>query len=193
MDVRACLGSQTPRSPDALTITGGRCCLRPLIKPRHSESSMFRRSIALPARTAPAHRRTGAALLHPPGARPSPGPGSSSYSCCCGAGGRRGTWPRGETAVGGLRDGARNGSGDGKESRGATGRPMCRGRFGWARRTAASRRGGRSCGQATGKTRRSKRRAPGSGSTGTPVRAGNGTPVGESVWPMRSSRRTYRR
>ena len=33
---RAGLGSQTPRSPDALTITVGRCCLRPLIKPRHS-------------------------------------------------------------------------------------------------------------------------------------------------------------
>ena len=91
------------------------------------------------------------------------------------------------------RNGARNGRGAGKESPRATGRAMCRGRFRGARRTAASRRGGRPCGQATGKARRSKRRAPGSGSTGTPVTAGNGTPVGESVWPMRSSRRTYRR
>ena len=52
MDVRACLGSRTPQSPHALTKADARCCLRPLIRPRHSESSMFRRSIALPARTA---------------------------------------------------------------------------------------------------------------------------------------------
>ena len=41
--------------------------------------------------------------------------------------------------------------------------------------------------------RRSKRHAPGSGLADTPVRAGKGTLVGESVWPMRSSRRTKRR
>ena len=41
MDVRACLGSQTPRSPHALTKADARCCLRPLIEPRHSESSCF--------------------------------------------------------------------------------------------------------------------------------------------------------
>ena len=52
MDVRACLGSRTPQSPHALTKADARCCLQPLIRPRHSESSMFRRSIALPARTA---------------------------------------------------------------------------------------------------------------------------------------------
>ena len=40
---------------------------------------------------------------HPPGARPSPGPGPSSYSCCCGMSGRRGTAPLGDTAVSGSR------------------------------------------------------------------------------------------
>ena len=38
--------------PCALTKAGGQCCRRPLIAPRHSESSLFRRSRALPARTA---------------------------------------------------------------------------------------------------------------------------------------------
>ena len=49
VDVCACLGSQTPRSPDALTTSGGRCCLRPVIQPRHSELRVS--TLNSPART----------------------------------------------------------------------------------------------------------------------------------------------
>ena len=44
------MGSQTPRSPTALTKSDGQCCLRHMGKPRHSELRIFRCSLALPTR-----------------------------------------------------------------------------------------------------------------------------------------------
>ena len=73
------------------------------------------------------------------------------------------------------------------------GRSMCLGGLRWARRAAGTRREGRAYDAVRVSERRSKRHALAPGSTDTPVRAGKGTLVGESVWPMRSSRRTKRR
>ncbi len=50
VDLHACMGSQTPRSPTALTKLDGQCCLRHMGKPRHSELQIFRCSLALPTR-----------------------------------------------------------------------------------------------------------------------------------------------
>ena len=75
---------------------------------------------------------------------------------------------------------------------GAMVRPMLGGERGNARRAAGRGSERRSYGPAKGSPRRAERRVPrwrvpAAGSTGTPVSAGKGTLVGESVWPMRLS------